>query len=70
MRDNSNRIRSLHLMGLAIGMFVERRDVRVGTRFEGWDRARLIEHAQVLAQQLAIEDRSEKEDGEAVGASQ
>ena len=37
-------------------------DVRVGTRFEGWDRARLIEHAQVLAQQLAIEDKSEKEE--------
>jgi hypothetical protein len=43
-------------------MFVLRQDVRIGTEFEGWDRRRLIEHAQVLAEQLAIEDRSEKED--------
>jgi hypothetical protein len=41
---------------------VERRDVRVGTKFEGWDRAKLIEHAKHLAQQLAIEDKSQKED--------
>ena len=36
MQDNSNRNRSLHLMGLELGMFAERKDVRIGTKFEGW----------------------------------
>jgi|SoimicMinimDraft_4_1059732.scaffolds.fasta_scaffold153769_1 hypothetical protein len=59
MQDNSNRNRSLHLMGLELGMFAERKDVRIGTKFEGWSQEKLIEHAQTLAQQLAIEDKSE-----------
>lgn len=59
MRDNSNRNRSLHLMGLELGMFAERKDIRLGTKFEGWSQEKLIEHVQGLAQQLAIEDKSE-----------
>ena len=43
-------------------MFVERKDVRIGTRFEGWTPEKLVEHVQQLAQRLAIEDKSEKED--------
>jgi hypothetical protein len=49
-------------MGQELGMFVQRQDIRVGTKYEGWDRAKLIEHAQTLIQQLAIEDRGEKEE--------
>ena len=56
--DTTNRRLCLNLIGLESGMFTERKDLRIGTGFEGWDRAKLIEHAQTLIQQLAIEDRT------------
>jgi hypothetical protein len=34
MGDNSNRNRSLHLMGQELGMFVDRHDVRLGTNID------------------------------------
>jgi hypothetical protein len=70
VHDITNRRLCLNLIGLEFGMFTERKDVNISGKYEGWDRPKIIEHLQHVAEQLAIEDRSEKEDGEAVGASQ
>ena len=60
--DTTNRRLCLNLIGLEFGMFSERKDITINSKYEGWDRPKIIEHLQHVAEQLAIEDRGEKED--------
>jgi hypothetical protein len=60
--DTTNRRLCLNLIGLEFGMFTERKDVNISGKYEGWDRPKIIEHLRHVGEQLAIEDRSEKDD--------
>ncbi len=55
---------SLELIGRELGMFVDRKDIRVHAQFERLTDRELLQQLKEVTQQLAIEDKSEAEDAD------
>lgn len=49
---------SLKLIGTELGMFIDRRDVRVYAKFENLSDGDLLKHLETLTERLAIADQS------------